>query len=104
MVNAVAKDQVSGKTCTTALVVEEEQGVQLEDGTHKELALPVKTARIEVRGKRLEEDDFLAARAKEVKIFVYKATFDEVPWIGQQVISSRWVHTIKVTDEGVTKA
>ena len=85
-------------------VVEEEQGVQLDDGTHEELALAVKTARNEVRGKRLKEDDFVAARAKELKIFVDTATFDEIPWTGQQVISSRWVHTIKVTDEGVTKA
>ena len=50
------------------------------------------------------EDDFVAARAKELKIFVDTATLDEILWTGQQVISSRWVHTIMVTDEGVTKA
>ena len=46
----------------------------------------------------------MASRAKELKIFVDTATFDEVLWTGQPVIGSRCVHTVKVTDEGVTKA
>ena len=76
------------KTAPPPSVVEEEQGVQLDDGTHKELALAVKMARNEVRGKRLNEDDFVAARAKELKIFADTETFDEITWTGQQVISS----------------
>ena len=60
-------------------VVEEEDGVQLDDGTSEEVAL---AAGNEVRGKRLKEDDFVAARAKELKMFIDTATFDEVPWTG----------------------
>ena len=44
-----------------------------------EVALAVKAARNEVCGKRLKEDDFVAAPEKELKIFGDTATFDEVP-------------------------
>ena len=68
------------------------------------MALAVWAARNEVRGKRLKEDNFVAARGKELKIVGDTVTFDRAPRTGQQVISSRWVHTIKVIVEGVTKA
>ena len=61
-------------------------------------------ARNEVRGKRLQEADFVAAREKELKSFRDTGTYEEVQYVNQQVITSRWVQTLKMDDEGNVKA
>jgi hypothetical protein len=61
-------------------------------------------SRNEVRGKRVKDEDFEQARRKELQSFVDTNTYLEVPYTGQHVISSRWVHTLKLLDDGGVKA
>ena len=56
------------------------------------------------RVKRVKDEDFEQARQKELQSFKDTGTYVEVPYEGQHVISSRWVHTLKLLDDGSTKA